>query len=88
MQIIEKIDIKQTLMSRLDNLNGLLPFDLKNAPSKLQKIKNNIFNPYIHFIIIYIDDVLIYSNTNEQPFKHLAQFHKIAKINGNIQSKK
>lgn len=47
---------------------------------------NDIFNHYIHLIITYIDDVLIYSNSIEQHF-NLAQFHKIAKINGIILSK-
>lgn len=43
---------------------------------------NGIFNPYVHFIILYIVDVLIYSQCIEQYFKHLAQYHKIAKNNG------
>lgn len=43
---------------------------------------NDIINPYIHFIIVYIDDVLVYSDSIEQHYKHLSQFHKIAKVNG------
>jgi hypothetical protein len=38
-----------------------MPFGLKNAPSEFQKIMNEIFLPYTSFIIVYIDDVLIFS---------------------------
>ena len=40
---------------------------------------NDIFNPYTSFIIIYIDDVLVFSNSTEQHFKHLHIIHIIEK---------
>nr|KYP44632.1 polyprotein [Cajanus cajan] len=40
---------------------NVMPFGLKNAPSEFQKIMNDIFNPYTNFAIVYIDDVLIFS---------------------------
>ena len=49
---------------------NVMPFGLKNAPSD-QNIMNDIFNPYISFSIVYIDDVLIFSNSIEQHWKHL-----------------
>ena len=42
---------------------NVMPFDLKNAPSEFQNIMNDIFNPYTSFSIVYIDDVLIFSNS-------------------------
>ena len=48
-----------------------MPFDLKTAPSEFQNIMNDIFTPYTAFIIVYIDDVLVFSNTIDQHFKHL-----------------
>ena len=39
---------------------SVIPFGLKNAPLEFQKIMNDIFNPYSKFVIIYIDDVLIF----------------------------
>ncbi|XP_047259002.1 uncharacterized protein LOC124891243, partial [Capsicum annuum] len=37
---------------------NVMPFGLKNAPSEFQKIMNDIFNPYMDFIVVYIDDIL------------------------------
>ena len=39
---------------------NVMPFGLKNAPSEFQNIMNDIFNPHFQFIIVYIDDVLIF----------------------------
>lgn len=64
-----------------------MPFGLKKAPSEFQKIMNDIFNPCTHYIIVYIDDVLIYSN-NVEHFKHLNQFYNIAQHDGIVLSKR
>ena len=61
---------------------NVMPFDLKNAPSKFQNIINEIFNEYTRFSIVYIDDVLIFSNSIEEHFKHLKKFQKIVRDNG------
>ena len=53
---------------------NLMPFGLKNAPSKFQRIMNKIFNNYSNFIIVYIDDVLIFSPNIDQYFKHIRAF--------------
>ena len=58
-------------------------FGLKNAPSKFQNIMNDIFNPYSTFIIVYINDVLIFSSSIDQPFKHLNSFFNIVKHHEN-----
>ena len=59
-----------------------MPFGLKNAHSKFQNIMNEIFNQFSDFIIVYIDDVLIYSDSVEQHWQHLNKFVKIVKSNG------
>jgi len=59
-----------------------MPFGLKNAPSEFQNIMNDIFTPYTNFIIVYIDDVLIFSNTIDQHFKHLQIFISVMERNG------
>ena len=35
----------------------------------------DIYNPYSDFYIVYIDNVLIFSNSIEQHFKHLKTFY-------------
>ena len=59
-----------------------MPFGLKNAPSEFQNIMNDIFTPYTNFIIVYIDDVLVFSNTIDQHFKHLQIFISVIERNG------
>ena len=66
---------------------NVMPFGLKNAPSEFQKIMNDIFYSFSNFIIVYIDDVLIFSQTIEQHFKHLQIFVKTVKHNGLAVSK-
>ena len=50
---------------------NVMPFGLKNTPSEFQKIMNDIFNPYSKNSIVYIYDVLIFSQNIDQHFKHL-----------------
>ena len=65
-----------------------MPFGLKNAPSEIQRIMNDIFNVYSKFCIVYFDDVLIFSHSIDQHFKHLHIFFHIVKQNGLVVSKK
>ena len=65
---------------------NVMPFGLKNAPSEFQNIMNNILNPFSHFIIVYIDDVLVFSKSIEEHWKHLNSFFKTIKLNGLVLS--
>lgn len=50
-----------------------MPFGLKNAPSIFQRCVNDILHEYIgKFAYVYIDDVLIFSNTPEEHLKHVS----------------
>jgi hypothetical protein len=66
---------------------NVMHFGLKNAPSKFQRIINYIFNAHSKFCIVYIDDVLIFSHSIDQHFKHLYTFFHTAKQNGLVVSK-
>ena len=59
-----------------------MSFGLKNAHSEFQNMMNEIFNDYTKFSIVYIDDVLIFSNSIKEHFKHLKNFQKIVRENG------
>ena len=61
---------------------NVMHFGFENAPSEFQNIMNDIFNYYIRNKIVYIDDVLIFSNSIEEHFQHLRIFQIIIKENG------
>lgn len=51
---------------------------LKNPPSEFQNIMSEMFfNPYSKFTIVYIDDVLVYSESIGQNFKYRNLFFNI-----------
>ena len=54
----------------------------KNAHFEFQNIMNDIFNDCTRFSIVYIDDVLIFSNSIEENFQCLKYFQKLVGDNG------
>ena len=63
-----------------------MPFELKNAPSEFHNIMNDIFYSYYDFLIVYIDDILIFSNNIDQHLKHLRILKDIVKRNSLVLS--
>ena len=79
-QIVEKDKYKTSFTVPFGHYEwNVTPFGLKNAQSEFQNIMNEIFNPYSTFSILYIDDVLIYSKSIDQHFKHFYTFINIVK---------
>ena len=66
---------------------NVLRFGLKNAPQIFQRKMDNIFRDY-DFIHVYVDDMLISSQSQEQHLKHLDIFIDLCKTNGIGLSKK
>jgi hypothetical protein len=47
-------------------------FGLTNAPAYLMYLMNNVFMEYLDkFVVVFIDDILIFSKTEEEHEKHL-----------------
>ena len=45
---------------------------LTNAPSTFQRLMNDLFEPYIgKFVAVYLDDILVFSSTQEEHYEHL-----------------
>jgi hypothetical protein len=71
---IKKEDVPKTaFVSRYEHHEYLVvPFGLTNAPAIFMNLMNKMFMPYLDkFVIVSIDDILIYSKDKEEHAKHL-----------------
>jgi len=52
----------------------VMPFGLTNAPTTLMRVMNDVVRPFIDdFVIVYLDDIIVFSKTWEEHLKHIKQ---------------
>jgi len=52
----------------------VLPFGLTNALALFMDLMNRVFQPYLDkFVVVFVDDILVYSNSFEEHEEHLRQ---------------
>ncbi|KAJ9519231.1 hypothetical protein QJQ45_017892 [Haematococcus lacustris] len=60
----------------------VLCFGLTNAPATFQRMMNNVFKPLINeCVLVYIDDILVMSNTPEEHVQHPRQVLQLMREN-------
>ena len=53
----------------------MMPFGIKNGPATAQRLSNSMFLD-MDFVLVYMDDILIFSGSEEDHKKHLDAFFK------------
>ena len=76
---------KTTFRTRYGHYEFLvMPFGLTNAPAAFMDLMNRVFSPYLDkFVIIFIDDILVYSSSPEEhaePFRTVLQILRERKL--------
>ena len=65
----------------------VIPFGFTNAPVIFMCLMNNVMHKYLDkFVVVFIDDILIYSKSEEEHKEHLKLSYKSYEIINSLQS--
>ena len=72
-RIAEGDEPKTTCVTRYGAYEFMvMPFGLTNAPATFCTLMNNVFRDFLdNFVVVYLDDIVVYSRTLEDHVKHL-----------------
>jgi len=61
---------------------SVMPFGVSNAPGVFMEYMNKIFHPLLdRFVVVFIDDILVYSKSEEEHVEHLRMVLRVLKEN-------
>ncbi|KAJ8499636.1 hypothetical protein OPV22_010188 [Ensete ventricosum] len=82
-RIAEGDEAKSTCVTRCGALEFLvMPFGLTNALATFCTLMNQLFKKYLDkFVVVYLDDIVVYSQTLEEHVRHLRTIFKVLREN-------